>query len=84
MSLTVLSRASTLSMTMQQTSSSRWNPMTANLSFACIFARSRSSLGRTICPFASTETTASILQQFFLQHSLLIIVTEKMLRFQNI
>ena len=67
------SRASTFSMTMQQTSLSRSKPIIANLSLGFMFAFSRRSFGRTICPFASTVTTASILQHSLLQHSLLVI-----------
>ena len=63
----MLSKASTLSMMMQHTWLSRWKPMMASLSFGFMSAFSRRSLGRTICPFASTETIASILQ-----HSLLL------------
>lgn len=59
---------------MQQISSLRSNPMTANLSFGLILAFSRMSFGRTICPLASTETTASILQHSLLQYSLLVIL----------
>ena len=71
--LTVFSKASTFSMTMQQTSLSRWNPMMASLSLGFIFAFSLSSFGRTICPFASTVTTASILQLSLLQQSFCVI-----------
>jgi hypothetical protein len=47
--------------------------MTASLSLGFIFAFSRISFGRTICPLASTVTTASILQHSLLQHSLSVI-----------
>ena len=69
----MFSKASTFSITMQQTSLSRWNPMIASLSLGFIFAFSLSSFGRTICPFASTVTTASILQHSLLQDSFSVI-----------
>ena len=69
----VSSSASTFSITIQHTSVSRWNPMTASLSLGFIFAFSLRSLGSTICPLASTVTTASILQHSLLQHSLFVI-----------
>ncbi len=76
MSLTGVWRASTFIITMQQTSPSRSKLMRANLSLAFMLAFSRRSFGRTICPLASMEIIASILQ-LSLQQSLLMLVTEE-------
>lgn len=83
--LTVSSRASTFSITMQHTSSlPRWKPMTASLSLGFIFAFSLRSFGRTICPLASTVTIASILKHSLLQHSLVVICFHKERTCKNI
>jgi len=68
--LTVFSRASVFSMMMQHTSLSRSKPMTASLSLGFMFAFSLRFFGSTICPFASTDTTASILQHSLFEHLL--------------
>ncbi len=66
--LTVFCSASVFMSTMQHVLLFFSTAMTASLSLGFMLAFSRRSFGRTICPFWSIVTTASILQ-----HSLMVV-----------